>query len=441
MTTDPFSFLSHGDLFASADVRARLSEERRVADMVRVEVALARANGSCGVVPEAAVRTIEDALAEFVPVLSGLGSGTNSAGVPVPALVTQLRDAVGEEAADYVHWGATSQDIVDTALVLTLRDVLNLLGREIDALIKALAELARRHRGTVMLARTRMQQATPTVFGLRVVGWRQPIVRSRVRLDELRPRLLCVQLGGAAGTMAPWEGTGPAVRRALARELDLEVPPIPWHTQRDSLAEFAGWLSLVSGALGTIGVDVGLLAQGEVAEVSETAEPGSGESSTLPHKSNPVSSEVLVALARYNANALGSMHQALLHEGERSGAAWSLEWLTLPGMVLATSGALAHGLRLASGLSVDPARMRRNLEATDGLCLAEAVSFALAKHMPRTEAQRLVGDACREVRETGRGLMAVLLQRTDLPVAWSEFDDPERHLGSARALVDAALDD
>lgn len=441
MTTDPFSYLSHGDLFASADARALLSEERRVADMVRVEIALARANVSCGVVPDAAVRTIEDALTEFVPVLSELGAGTNSAGVPVPALVAQLRGAVGGDAADYVHWGATSQDIVDTALVLTLRDVLDLLGREVDTLIKALADMARGHRETVMLARTRMQQATPTAFGLRVAGWRQPLVRSRVRLDELRPRLLCVQLGGAAGTMAPWGGAGLAVRRALAQELDLEVPSIPWHTQRDSLAEFAGWLSLVTGALGTIGVDVGLLAQGEVGEVSESAEPGSGESSTLPHKSNPVSSEVLVALARYNANALGSMHQALLHEGERSGAAWSLEWLTLPNMILAASGALTHGLRLASGLSVDPARMRRNLAATDGLCLAEAVSFALARHMPRAEARRLVRDACREVKQTGRGLIAVLSQRTGLPVTWSDFDDPERHLGSARELIDAALED
>ena len=439
MTSDPFSAPSFGELFVPADIRELLSDDRRVAAMVRTEVALARANAGCGVIPKAAARAIESALDNFTPDLARLGRGTETAGVPVPELVAQLREAVGGSEADNVHWGATSQDVVDTALVLVLRDLLDHLDSQTAALVDLLGTLARRHRKTVMLARTRMQQAVPTTFGLKVIGWRQPLLHSRDRLVQLRPRLLAVQLGGAAGTLAPWGDMGTRVREALASELDLAVPSLPWHTQRDSLVEFAGWLSLVTGALGTMGLDIGLLAQNEVAEVAETSDAGQGGSSTLPQKSNPVRSEVLVALARYNANALGAMHQALLHEHERSGAAWSLEWLTLPGMALAASGALAQAQKLASGLAVDASRMRQNLDATGGLCLAEAATFALAEHLPREQARALVSDACREAKDSGEGLIAVLERQTDAPVRWRQVADPEQYLGSAAALVDAAL--
>ena len=439
MTSDPFSALSFGELFAPADIRELLSDDHRVDAMVRTEVALARANAGCGVIPKAAARAIESALDDFTPDLVRLGGGTETAGVPVPNLVAQLREAVGEPSADFVHWGATSQDVVDTALVLVLRELLDRLDSRVARLIGLLGTLAHRHRTTVMLARTRMQQAVPTTFGLKVIGWRQPLLRSRDRLAQLRPRLLVVQLGGAAGTLAPWGNRGTQVREALASELDLAVPSLPWHTQRDGLVEFAGWLGLVTGALGTMGLDIGLLAQNEVAEVAETSDAGHGGSSTLPQKSNPVRSEVLVALARHNANALGAMHQALLHEGERSGAAWSLEWLTLPGMALAASGALAQAQQLASGLAVDASRMRRNLDATGGLCLAEAAVFALAEHMPRERARALVGDACREAKRSGEELIAVLERQTDAPVHWRTVEEPEHYLGSAVALVDAAL--
>ena len=439
MTSDPFWAPSYGELFASADVRELLADDQRIAAMVQTEVALARANARCGVIPNAAAAAIESALVDFNPDRTRLGRGAEAAGVPVPELVAQLREAVGGVEADYVHWGATSQDVIDTALVLVLRDVLERLDSQTAVLIEVLGGLARRHRKTVMLARTRLQQAVPTTFGLKVAGWRQPILRNRARLAHLRPRLLAVQLGAAAGTLAPWGAGGTEVREALAHELGLGVPPLPWHTQRDGLVELAGWLSLMTGALGTMGLDVGLLAQSEVAEVAETSEPGYGGSSTLPQKRNPVRSEVLVALARHNANALGAMHQAQLHEGERSGAAWSLEWLTLPGMILAVSGALVQAQRLAADLAVDVLRMRRNLEATDGLCMAEAATFALAEHMPRAQAQALVVEACRAALASGEGLIAVLKRQTDAPVHWRTVEDPEQYLGSAVALVDKAL--
>ncbi len=439
MTADPFSAPSLGELFAPAAMRRLLADERRVRAMVRTEIALARANARCGIIPEEAARAIEKALADCRPDLGGLGCGTEAAGVPIPELVVQLRAQVGGTAGEYVHWGATSQDVIDTALVLVLGEALDRLELQLGELIDALGRLAHRHRDTVMLARTRMQQAAPTTFGLKVAGWREPLCRSRARLDELRPRLLVVQLGGAAGTLAPWGADGPAVRAALAEELGLGVPALPWHTQRDGIVELAGWLGLVTGALGTIGVDVGLLAQSEVGEVAETAEAERGGSSTLPQKNNPVSSEMLVALARYNANAVAAMHQALLHEGERSGAAWALEWLTLPGMVLTASGALRHAHRVVGGLVVDAARMHRNLEANGELCLASSAVFALARSMPRSQAQSLVRCACREAQATGERLTTVLARRTEGSLPWDGFADPARHTGAAGTLVDAAL--
>lgn len=441
MTGDPFGAVSHGALFATPEVREILSEERRIAEMIRFEVALAQAQANCGVIPADAAAEIARRLEGFAPDLAAIGAGTEAAGVPVPALLVQLRAAVGGDAAGYLHWGATSQDAIDTALVLVLRDILVRFDAQLEELIDVLATRAREHTGTVMLARTRMQQAAPTTFALKVAGWRQPLVGMRARLAELRPRLLRVQLGGAAGTLAPLGDDGAAVRAALAESLGLGVPALPWHTQRDGIAEWASWLSLLTGALGKIGLDVGLLAQSEVGELRETGEAGRGGSSTLPQKSNPVRSEALVTLARYNANAVSGVHQAQLAEQERSGSAWSLEWLTLSNMILAASGALSHAGHLAREMVIDVARMRANIDASSGLCLAEAASFALSAHMPRADAQKLVGEACAEVAQTGEDLITILSARSDAPVDWQKLTAPENYLGSAAAFVEAALAD
>lgn len=439
MTTGAFGTPSFGNLFSSAEMRALWSDDRRSAAMVAAEIALARAQATCGVIPRDAADAIHEKLESLVVDNAALGAGSGSAGVPVPALVAQLREAVGGEAARALHWGATSQDIMDTALVLVLRETIMVFESALERLISDLADLARTHADTVMLARTRMQQAAPTTFGLKVAGWRAPLVRNRERLAELKPRLLVVQLGGAAGTLAPLGNKAAEVRQAFAHELDLGLTPGPWHTQRDTLGEFADWLTLMTDALGKIGLDVGLLAQSEVGEVRETNEAGRGGSSTLPQKANPVSSEVLVTLARYNASSLGAMHQAALQEGERSGAAWSLEWLILPDMVLALSGALAHAERIATNLAVNDARMRANIEATNGLCLAEAASFALSAHMPRAEAQALVTAACQQAMKDDAHLVDLLRATTDAPVDWEAVRRPENWLGGAAAFVEQAL--
>lgn len=427
-----------GELLSDPDSRALFDDRAVLRAMLQVEAALARAQGRLGLIPaEAAARIAAVAEALDLPP-EALAAGSASAGVPVPALVARLRRAVGGAAAEHVHFGATSQDIVDTALVLRLRDLLRLFDDRLRQLAALLAGLADRHRHTVMAGRTRTQQAVPVSFGLKAAGWLLPLVRQRQRLAELRPRLLLLQFGGAAGTLAALDGHGPAVARALADELGLGLPAMPWHAQRDGMAELASWLSLTAGLLGKLGQDAMLLAQSEVAELREGGEDRGG-SSTMPQKANPVSAEALVALARFAAGQVGPMHLALLHAHERDGAAWQLEWLALPPLAVATGTALRYAAALAEGLEVDAARMRANLEQSRGLLLAEAATFALAEHLGRVAAQDLVKAASREALAGDRHLMDLLAERTAAPVDWARLKDPAAYLGATDSFIDAAL--
>jgi len=425
-------------LFSDAEVAREFSDAESLRAMANVEAALARAEAKIGIIPADAVAPIERAVRSFEPDMARIAVGVESAGVPVVALVQQLRAAAGP-AARYVHWGATTQDIMDTGLVLRLRRVLAHLEGLLARVIGHCCSLAHAHRGTLMAARTRSQQALPTTFGLKVAGWLMPLVRHRERLAQLRPRLMVVQLGGAAGTLAALGDRGLAVAQALADELELGAPLGPWHVQRDAFAELAGWLSMVSGSLGKVGQDVALLAQTEVGELREGGGPGRGGSSTMPQKANPVSSEVLVTAARMNAVLLANMHQALLHEHERGGAAWQLEWLTLPPMSTLTGAALGHAASLLAGLDVRAERMRANIDASSGLLMAEAAAFALARAMPLEQAQGLVKDACRTVEASGRHLVDVLRERSDASIDWPALRDPANYLGATDALIDRAI--
>jgi len=439
MALTPLDSELTGTLLSDPDALSLFGDAAVIRAMLRVEGALARAQAGLGMIPAGAAERIATIAESLVIPPRDLAAGSASAGVPVPALVARLRQAVGGEEAAHVHHGATSQDIVDTGLVLRLRDLLALLEGRQEALIAVLAGLADRHRHTVMAGRTRTQQAVPVTFGLKVAGWLAPLLRQRRRLAELRPRVLVLQFGGAAGTLSALGDRGLAVADALAAELDLNLPAAPWLAQRDGPAELAGWLSLTTGLLGKIGQDAMLLAQSEVAELREGGEAGRGGSSTMPQKSNPVSSEALVALARFNAGMTGQMHQALVHGNERDGAAWQLEWLVLPQMAVAAGAALRHAVALAGGLQVDAARMRANLDASNGLLLAEAASFALAEHMPRPRAQELVKLAAREAAAAGGHLMDLLAERCDAPLDWAALKDPARYLGSTDLFIDRIL--
>lgn len=440
MTVSPFDSLIYQSLLSDGRIALLFSDHAAIARMLEFEAALARVQGRLGIIPAEAAKAIDDALANITLAPEALTEGVANAGVPVPALVAALRAEIDPDAGQYLHWGATSQDVMDTALVLTLKDAIGILDRSLEATIESFARLAERHRTTVMAARTRSQQALPTTFGLKVAGWLAPLQRHQTRLEELRPRLLALQFGGAVGTLSALGERGLEVAAALAEEMDLTCPSLPWHVQRDGLAEFAAWLSLVTGSLGKLGQDVVLLSQSEIGEVREAAPGGArGGSSTMPQKANPVAGEALVTLAGMNATLLPALHQALLQEQERGGAAWQLEWMTLPQMVVGTGAALRHAHFLAENLQVDEARMRANLEGSRGLLLAEAATFALAEYLPRPEAQALVKEACRDAMAGNLNLMDLLAERCDAPVDWDKVRDPANYLGAANELIDRVL--
>ena len=439
MTFSPIDSKIYKSLFSDRDIAAIFSDEQFVHCLLEVEAALAKAQGRLGVIPAEAAEQITAGAAALHVDFEQLQAGTEQAGLPIIDLVRQLREQVGGESASFVHWGATTQDIMDTALVLQIRAALDIIEKTLLQVIKNLARLAGQHRGALMAGRTHSQQALPITFGLKVAGWLAPLLRHRQRLSEIKPRLLVVQFGGAAGTLASLGQAGVAVQEALADEVKLNVPAIPWHTQRDTLAELAGWLSLVSGSLAKMAQDIILLAQTEVGEVREAADFSRGGSSTMPQKSNPVISEIIIAAARANASLLASMHQALVQEHERATHGWQLEWLALPQMFALTSAALNKALFLSENLVVNEARMRENVAASNGLMLAEAVSFALSDYMSRAEAKKVVKAAVQVVIDENRHLVDVVQEKTNAPINWQALKDENAYLGSSDVFINRLL--
>ena len=335
-----------GALLGDEEVAAFLSVDADLAAMLAFEAALAEAQAALGLIPADAARRITEVCARFVPDRENLAAGVARDGVVAPALVAQLRAAIGEPHAKHLHRGATSQDVIDTSLTIRLKSVCDLFDRRLAALIETLRELDRRDGAVPLMGRTRMQRALPITARDKLRAWREPLERHRARLTELKPRLLVAQFGGPVGTRADLDGKGDALAAELARRLGLGDAPC-WHVERDGIGEFASWLSLVAGSLGKIGQDAALMAQNEVGEVRLA---GGGGSSAMPHKSNPVLAEALVTLARFSAGLAGTLHQSLVAENERSGAAWTLEWLTLPPLVVATATSLRHASTMCRGL-------------------------------------------------------------------------------------------
>jgi 3-carboxy-cis,cis-muconate cycloisomerase len=347
MSVTPFDHPLLRGLLGDEELAELFTAEAEIAEMVRFEVALAQAEASERVIPAAAGAAIATRLGSFKPNQRAMRQATARDGVVGVAFVQQLRAHVGAKHAEFVHFGATSQDVVDTSLVLRLRTVLELLEGRIQTLIAALEHLSARFGGHKIIGRTRMQNAVPITVGTRIETWSAPLGRHLERLKQLRPRLLVLQLGGAAGTLDQLGSKGRRVGARMAKELRLRLPQRSWHTQRDALAELASWLSLVAGTLGKMGQDVALMAQNPVGEIAVL---GGGASSAMPHKQNPVRAEVLVALAHYASTLLPGMHQALVAEQERSGAAWTLEWLVLPQMVMAVGVGLRTAIELAGSV-------------------------------------------------------------------------------------------
>ena len=436
MTVSPLSSELLGPLLSDAATAGLFSDEAMVGAMLDFESALARVEERAGVIPAGSATAITEAARSLKPDMRLLGAGSAETGHPVATLVGLLREASGL-SGDWVHRGATAQDVVDTAVVMRMSEAVDRFDRRLGEIVDSLAGVARLHRNTVMAGRTRSQQAVPVSFGLKAAGWLVPLGRHRRRLAELRPRALAVQFGGAAGTLGTLASHGTDVMDGLARELGLAVPPTPWHAQRDGLAELAAWFSLVSGSLAKMGQDLVSLAQTEVGEARDGSKGGS---SAMPQKSNPVRSEVLVAIGRANAGLLGSVHLASIQEHERSGSAWTLEWLTLPQMAVLTGASLRVGLEVARSIDVNAGRMLRNIESSAGMILAEAAAIALSKHWPQMEARRAVASASRTSRATGEDLIDVLARETRADVDWAALRDPANWLGSADAFIERAIE-
>jgi 3-carboxy-cis,cis-muconate cycloisomerase len=427
-------------IFVPPHVRDTVSSRAWLQAMLDAERALALAEAAVGVVPADAAEAIAaccDASRFDVEQIAAEG---RRVGNPAEPLVRALVDEAGD-AGRYVHWGATSQDVLDTAAMLVARDALEVLGEELGGVATACAELARAHRETPMAARTLLQQAVPTTFGLVAASWLDAVLEVRRLIGAIRSEGLAAQLGGAGGTLAALGADGAAVARAFAEKLDLPEAPLPWHANRVRVSELASALDVTAGALGKIALDVTLLSQTEVGEV---AERGGGGSSAMPQKRNPVGAVLTTSCAR-SAHAHASLLTAgLAQEHQRAVGGWQAEWLALSGALAFTGGAAASLREALEHLEVRPERMARNLQLTDGLVLSERVAYLLAPHIGRPEAQRLVGEAAARAEAAGRSLAAALaddetvtehLDAAELERAM----DPAGYLGSAAELIGRAL--
>jgi 3-carboxy-cis,cis-muconate cycloisomerase len=441
MTVNPADSAIFADLFGTKAMRALFSDRQRLQYMLDVEAALARSQARLGIIPEAAAQAITEAATVDRLKLTEIAASTLVVGYPVVALVKALGASAGKEAARYVHWGATTQDIVDTALVLQIRAGLDLVESGVAAIVRALVEKATRHRGDVMAGRTHLQHALPITFGCKCAVWLAPLLDDIERLRQLRPRVLKVQFGGAVGTLASLGEQGRAVTLGLAQELGLAAPDAPWHVSRGALVEAAAILGTICGNLAKLATDVILLMQTEIAEVFEPYQAGRGSSSTMPQKRNPIASEYIIAAARGVHALVPLMMGAMAQDHERATGPWQSEQLALPQIFVLTSGALAHATSLAEGMTVDIARMRRNLDLTGGLILAEAVMMALAEKTGRGAAHDLVEHACGAALAQHRPLGDVLAEDAAITAhldsaAIARLVEPANYVGEAAAIVD-----
>ncbi|MGB9403351.1 MAG: 3-carboxy-cis,cis-muconate cycloisomerase [Candidatus Acidiferrales bacterium] len=436
-----------GPLFRWEAVDDLFSDRARVQGMLDFEAALARADARAGVIPANAAAAIAAKCRTELFDMNALARATAIAGNPAIPLVKELTKLVAKddkEAARFVHWGATSQDAIDTGFALQLRSALEHIEAELEKFSNALAQLASKHRNTVTAGRTWIQQALPTTFGLRAAGWLDAVTRHRRRLTETRGRALVLQFGGAVGTLAALGGEGLHVSKALGEELHLRVPEIPWHSHRDRIAEVASTLGLCTGTLGKIARDISLLAQTEVAEVFEPAAEGRGGSSTLPHKRNPVTSAVVLAAATRVPGLVSSMLAAMIQEQERGLGGWHTEWETMPEIIGLTAGALHHLTDTVGGLEIDSAKMAENLDVTRGLIFAEAVQMALSNALGRQAAHELVESVCKRAQAQKRHLREVLAEDAVVTkhLTREQLDrlfDSRQYLGAADAFIDRVL--
>ena len=419
------------------------SDEARIQGMLDFEAALARAEATSGIVPASQAQIIAGKCrAEHFnfSVIAKDAALSGNLAIPLVKKLTEIVAHVDKDAARFVHWGATSQDVIDTGCILQMRGAFNLIDQDLARLSGSLVTLAETHRATPIVARTWMQQALPTTFDFIVAGWLDAVSRHRNRLAEIKPRVLTLQFGGAVGTLAALGGRGPEVAKALADDLRLSLPSIPWHAHRDRIGEIATTLGLCTGTLGKIARDISLHAQTEIAELAEPIFEGRGGSSTMPQKRNPVTCAVVLAAATRIPGLVATLLSAMPQEEQRGLGGWHAEWETLPDIVRLSGGALHHLVEMLPGLEVDTQRMRHNLELTNGLIFAEAVAMALGDRMGKMPAHLVVEAACKKAREQNRHLKDMLREESGLrghlaPADLESLFDVRNYLGSADEFI------
>ncbi|MBR0662893.1 adenylosuccinate lyase family protein [Roseomonas hellenica] len=441
----PIESLLFRDMFGTPEMRAVFSDEAVIGRYVEAEVALARAQARLGVIPPAAAAGIAAGAQSLAIDWPRLQRETENVGYPILPLVHQLSEAAGE-AGRFLHWGATTQDIMDTASVLQLRAALDIVGRDIGVLRGILADLALRYRDTPMAGRTHLQQALPITFGYKVAIWLSMFDRHAERLEQLRPRVLVGQFAGAAGTLASIGQAGLEVQAGFCEELGLGQPAMTWHVARDGIAEAVSFLGLVTGSLAKLATDIMLMMSTEFGgEVQEPFVKGRGASSTMPQKRNPISCELILAGTAAVRQQVGLILQGMVQDFERATGPWHLEWVAVPESFILAGGCLRQAIGMLGGLVVDPARMRTNLDLTGGLVVAEAVMMAAAPALGRQHAHDVVYDACRAAITSGRRLAEVLAGMPEVVAALGGVDGVERHcdpanyLGLAPQMVDRLL--
>ncbi len=433
-----------GDMFSDAQMRHVWSDENRTSKYLDIERALAKVQGELGIIPQEAADEIVKHCELSQIDWAQLKAKTEQIGYPIIAVVNQINANCRDGWGEYCHWGATTQDITDTAAVLQIREALALIEADLQSISDELARLARTYRDTPIIGRSNLQQATPITFGYKMASILAGIERHRERLAQLKPRVLVGEFGGASGTLSSLERGAMETQAGLMRELGLGQPLISWHTVRDNIAEVGAFLGLVGGSLGKIAMDIKLLMQTEVAEVFEPFAPGRGSSSTMPQKRNPISCLYIHANVSVVRQLAASLMDAMVADHERSTGPWEIEWVALPEIFCLMSGALKQTKFILAGLEVDAVQMRRNIDLTHGLVMSEAVMMGLGPYIGREYAHDLVYDICREALRQKRPLIDLLAEHPEINrhvtrEELAHFCDPMNHLGQAGRLVDQVL--
>jgi 3-carboxy-cis,cis-muconate cycloisomerase len=432
------------DIFTTEAMRNVFSDENRVQKYLDFEAALARAQARLGIIPqEAAAEIVAHCDLKFID-MAKLKEATEKIGYPVLPVVQQLVKACKDNLGEWSHWGATTQDITDTATVLQIREALDIVEADIAAISDALAALAKKYRDTPMAGRSNLQQAVPITFGYKMATMLAGFERHKQRLAELKPRVLVGEFGGAAGTLSSLGKDGLKVQVELMKDLQLGQPAISWHTVRDCIAEVGCFLGLVTGSCGKIAFDVKLLMQTEVEEVYEPFHQGRGSSSTMPQKRNPISSVYITAQTAMVRQLVAALLEAMIEDHERSTGPWEIEWIALPEIFMLSAGALSQTRFLVEGLQVNEKKMRTNLDITNGLIMSEAVMMGLGAKIGRNRAHDVVYDVCREVVKTGRPLLDLLEENKEISKhadgkMLATLVDPANYLGVAGEMVDRVL--